>query len=261
MQEFSKHSGVSVLLLLTVRLECQRAALRKRVDRKSYNYSRWDFTNVKYIFPNSPNFNFLLFPLINGVKANYKKAEVTIQTAAKSTSACSIRPMGMTYRLLNVFVCSCGRAETVYAASRFKLFLCVHLRGVILLNEIFLVFSLCNLIFGEIFEWFIMSSLWMTHSNTQCCGRGQDTVSAEQCGCSSQICWGETDGKFSCQWGKHILKIKLNQAYDKTAWISAYSTGIGLKTFLHWVTSNKSSYFFYLFFVSMEQELPWALWT
>lgn len=133
---------------------------------------------------------------------------VTIQTTAKSTSACSIRPIGMKYWLLNVFVYSCGHTETVYAASRFKLVLCLHLRGVLLLNEIFLACSPFNPIFGEIAEWFIMSSLRVTHSNAQCHDRGQDTVSAEQRVCSSQICWGETESKFTCQWGREILKIK-----------------------------------------------------
>lgn len=138
---------------------------------------------------------------------------------------------------------SCDHTKILYAASRFKLFLCVHLRGVLLLSEIF-VFCLFNPVFGETSEWFITSSLQMTHSNARCHGRGRRQCLLSSV-CSNQICWGETDGKFTCQWDKHILKIKLKQAYDKALWISGYSTGIGLKTFFHWVTSNRSSFFFF----------------
>lgn len=133
--------------------------------------------------------------------------EVTFQTTAKIASVCSIRPIGMTYSLLNVFVYSYGHTEIIYSLSRF---LCVHLRGVLLLDEIFSIFFLCNLIFGEISEWFITSSLGSTHSNAQCHGRGQDAVSAQQRVYSTRICWGETDCKCTCQWSKHILKRKWN---------------------------------------------------
>lgn len=107
------------------------------------------------------------------------RAKDIFQTTSKITSACSIRPIWMTYRLLNVFVYCYGHIEIIYAVSRFKLFLCVRLRGVLLPDEIFLVFILCNLIFGEISEWFIMNSLRVTHSTAQCHRRGQDAVSAK----------------------------------------------------------------------------------
>lgn len=100
------------------------------------------------------------------------RAKVILQITSKITSACSIRPIPMTYRLLNVFVYCYGHTEIIYDVSRFKLFLCVLLRGVLLPDEIFLVFIFCNLIFGEISEWFIMNSLEVTHSTAQCHRRG-----------------------------------------------------------------------------------------
>lgn len=156
-----------------------------------------DTSQIFTIFSQYLKLPSLLFTHINDLQANYKKTEVIFQITAKITSACIIRPIGMTYRLLNVFVYSYGHTE-IYAVSRFKLFLCVHLKEVFLLDEIFSVSILCNLIFWEIPEWFIMRFLGVTDCNVQCHGRGQDAASTKQCVSSSQICWGGTDCK--CTW-------------------------------------------------------------
>lgn len=151
----------------------------------------------------------LLFTNMNDLNTNHKKTEVTFQTTAKIPSACIIRPVGTTYRLLNCFVYSYGHTE-IYAVSRFKLFLSVHLREVFLLDEIFSVFIPCILIFWEIPEWFITRFLGVTDCNAQCHGRGQDAASTKQRVSSSWICWGETECMCTCQWCQHTLKRKWN---------------------------------------------------